>query len=233
MVEREEKKNANAPTQEFKNVFRKLLSNKDDPQYKTYEAQLKRAGFKYDGTKQTHRFSRVKPEDSSPKNRVKKRVKFEESEAKPLIKRVKLEPLKGTVVREKDSKGNLHYSRTEYTINVKSMDDDSIILEAKEAFDRIPAHDQEDTFTITAFGTPDETLNDYIFGTIALPRKEAFESFVNVLRELSERYEQDRNVVVEKLKVNVYTLNKERGGLGRSHNAANSTWKIVDPGKLT
>ena len=28
MVEREEKKNANAPTQEFKNVFRKLLSNK-------------------------------------------------------------------------------------------------------------------------------------------------------------------------------------------------------------
>ena len=106
-----------------------------------------------------------------------------------------------------------------------------IILEAEEAFDRIPAHDQEDTFTITAFGTPDETLNDYIFGTIALPRKEAFESFVNVLRELSERYEQDRNVVVEKLKVNVYTLNKERGGLGRSHNAANSTWKIVDPGK--
>ena len=54
---------------------------------------------------------------------------------------------------------------------------------------------------------------------------------MNVLRELSERYEQDRNVVVEKLKVNVYTLNKERGGLGRSHNAANSTWKIVDPGK--
>ena len=74
-------------------------------------------------------------------------------------------------------------------------------------------------------------MNDYIFGTIALPRKEAFEIFVNVLRELSERYEQDRNVVVEKLKVNVYTLNKERGGLGRSHNAANSTWKIVDPGK--
>ena len=86
------RKNANAPTQEFKNVFRKLLSNKDDPQYEKYKAQLKQAGFKYDGSKQTHRFSRVKTEDSSPKNRVKKRVKFEESEAKPLIKRVTMTP---------------------------------------------------------------------------------------------------------------------------------------------
>ena len=86
------------------------------------------------------------------------------------------------MARENDSKGNLHYTRTEYTIDVKSMDDDSIILEAKEAFDRIPAHDQEDTFTITAFGTPDETMNDYIFGTIALPRKKLRE-----LRECTQR----------------------------------------------
>ena len=155
-------------TEAFKKLFISGEVSKD---------QLKEVGFTYDETKETHKF---------------KRFKSEQPAARPTKRTKRVEPLKPTRVKEtKFLNGDHHYTQTEYTIPItERYDDDIIIKEAKQAFDRIPPHDPDDTFVIAAFDR-DESWR--VFGTPSLKRSEVFDYFVNGpqgLRAQSMQYEE-------------------------------------------
>ena len=114
----------------------------------------------------------------------------------------------------------------EYSFDIKFTSVSRIVEEVRQAMLAVPQAKPGDNFKIIAKGDVDHSA----FHASYLPSKRlALEDFKDKLITYSQQYE--NNFVIGGIIVSVFTPNPENGagGVGRTYQQANKTWKIVSP----